>query len=299
MTIHINALDAPISAINAAIAVAQDADPKNPVASYEAGIKLIKSTKASLKAVKDIAGVSSPQYQMVADNIAQQILQCGINYYIGTTDYDVEKRRKALELQLYAWSIAVGQNAKKRCKKNYDILKQGVDNMPPAEVAIEVYKITEELRLFRLLPDKISYSVTLINNTKPLLQTIKSKLGATNPIYLSLSTQIVDNALHKVIAEVNKAQDTFTRTADEYKRRGLYKIYESLDTTTDVTTPQPTTPHKSSSDRVSNSEYGGWPVSWIITIIVSAIGAITYGGTGFFCGAIIGLGAIIIRNHKN
>lgn len=202
-----SALDEPISAINSAIAVAKSADSKNPEASLSAGTKLMNTTKAPLKAVKDIAGASSPQYQMVADNVAKQVLQCGINYYNNALDSDVESPRKAMVLQSYALSIAVGQLTKDRCKENYDILKKAVDNMPPAEVAIETRKIKEELRKFSQLPDKISHSVTLLNNTKPLLQTIKAKLGANNAFYLSLSTQVVGNALHNIIEEVNQAQN--------------------------------------------------------------------------------------------
>ena len=216
-----SALDEPISAINSAIAVAKNADKKNPEASLAAGTKLMNSTKAPLKAVKDIAGASSPQYQMVADNVAKEVLQCGINYYNNAPESDVESPRKAMVLQSYALSIAVGQLTKDRCKENYDILKQAVDNMPPAEVAIEARKVKEELRKFCQLPDKISHSVTLLNSTKPLLQTIKSKLGATNSFYLSLSTQVVGNALHNIIEEVNQAQNYFMAVIKAVKESGI------------------------------------------------------------------------------
>ncbi len=216
-----SALDEPISAINSAIAVAKNADTKSPEASLAAGTKLMNSTKVPLKTVEDIAGASSPQYQMVADNVAKQVLQCGINYYNNAPDSDIESPRKAMVLQSYALSIAVGQLTKDRCKENYDILKQAVDNMPPAEVAIESRKVKEELRKFCQLPDKISHAVTLLNSTKPLLQTIKSKLGATNSFYLSLSTQVVGNALHNIIEEVNQAQNYFAAVIKAIKESGI------------------------------------------------------------------------------
>lgn len=216
-----SALDDPISQINAAVATAKNTDSKNPEASLAAGTKLMNSTKALLKTVKDIAGASSPKYQMVADNVAKQVLQCGINYYNNAPDSDVESPRKAMVLQSYALSIAVGQLTKDRCKENYDILKQAVDNMPPAEVAIETRKVKEELRKFCRLPDKISHSVTLLNNTKPLLQTIKSKLGSSNSFYLTLSTQVVGNALHNVIEEVNQAQNYFMALIKAVKESGI------------------------------------------------------------------------------
>lgn len=217
-----SALDEPISAINSAIAIAKNADSKkDPEASLAAGTKLMESTKAPLKAVKDIAGASSPQYQMVADNVAKHVLQCGINYYNNAPDTDIESPRKAMVLQDYALSIAEGKLTKDRCQQNYDILKKAVADMPPAEVAVESRKVKEELRKFCQLPDKISHSVNLLNNTKPLLQTIKAKLGATNPFYLSLSTQVVGNALHNVIEEVNQAQNYFSAVIKAIKETGV------------------------------------------------------------------------------
>lgn len=215
------ALDEPISLINSAIATAKSADSKNSKASWDAGTKLMNSTKKALKEVKDIAGASSPQYQMVADNLAKQILQCGINYYNNVSDDDVEAPRKAMELQKYALDIAVGQLTKDRCQENYKIIKEAVDNMPPAEVAIETRKVKDELRKFCALPDKISYSINLLNNTKPLLQTIKTKLGATNSFYLSLSTQVVGNALHNLIEEVNQAQNLLSAIVNAAEKAGL------------------------------------------------------------------------------
>lgn len=215
------ALEEPLSKINSAIATAKAADNKNPNAQLDAGTKLMNSTKTALKQVKDIAGANSTQYQMIADNLAKQILQCGINYYNNAPEEDIESPRKAMVLQEYALKIAVGKLTKDRCQENYDILKKTVDSMPPASVAIEARKIKEELRKFCLLPDKITHSISLLNKTKPILQTIKTKLGSSNSFYLNISTQVVVNAMHNLIEEVNRAQNDFGKTIEEMKHRGL------------------------------------------------------------------------------
>lgn len=211
----------PISTITSAIAIAKSADTQNAEASLNAGAALMKSTREPLRQVKDIVGVESPQYQMIADNLAKQILQCGINYYNNASSDDVESPRKAMVLQEYALKIAVGKLTKDRCKENYDILKKAVDNMPPAEVALEARKVKDELRKFCNLPDKIEYSINLLNATKPLLQAIKSKLGVNNTFYLSLSTQVVGNALHNLIEEVNAAQAKFGAMVEACKKQGI------------------------------------------------------------------------------
>ena len=159
-----SALEEPLSKINSAIAIAKAADNKNPNTQLEAGTKLMNSTKPALKQVKDIVGATSPQYQMAADNLAKQILQCGITYYNNAPDEDIESPRKAMVLQEYALKIAVGKLTRDRCQENCNVLKKAIDNMPPIAVASEAKKIQYELRKFCQLPDKISYSIDLLNN---------------------------------------------------------------------------------------------------------------------------------------
>lgn len=216
-----HALEEPLSIISSAVAVAKAVPTNDANANLAAGKKLMNSTKEALKKVREIAGASSSQYQMAADSLAKQILQSGINYYNNAPDTDYESPRKAMELQAYALSIAVGKLTKDRCQENYNIIKKTVDNMPPAAVALEARKVVDELRKFCNLPDKISHSITLLNNTKPLLQTIKTKLGATNSFYLQLSTQVVGNALHNLIEEVNQVQNRFSAMVSALKAKGL------------------------------------------------------------------------------
>lgn len=215
------AVNEPIAEINAAISATKSVNSKDANANLTAGMVLMNSTKTALKQVRDIVGVTSTKYQMVADNLAKQILQCGINYYNNASDDDVESPRKAMPLQAYALQIAIGQLTKDRCQENYDILKKAVDDMPPAEVAIETRKVKEELRRFCQQPDKISHSITLLNNTKPLLQTIKAKIGTANTFYLSLSTQVVGNALYNLIEEINTAQNYFSAVVKVIKESGI------------------------------------------------------------------------------
>lgn len=215
------ALEEPISQINSAIATAKSADSKNSEESLSAGIKLMKSTKKALKQVKGIAGTTSSQYQMVADNLAKQILQCSINYYNNAPADDVYAPRTVISLYEYAFKIAVGNLTKDRCRKNYEIIKKAVENMPPVEVVDEFRKVKDELRKFCSLPDKIAHSISLLNNTRPTLKAIKTKLGATNSFYLSLSTEVVGNALNNLIEEVNVAQNKFANAIESAKSHGI------------------------------------------------------------------------------
>ena len=202
-----------INHIQDAINIAQKSKGKGATARLEAGEILMESAKQLVSQLRDLLPSSEIQYQTIVDKLGLEILQCGIDYYNDSEEPDAAK--KAMVLQWYAKDIAVGQMAIDRCKENVDILQKIIDALPPSEVFTEDSAIKEELRKYCQLPDKICHAITLLNNTKPHLQAIKDKLGVTNKYYLKISTQIVSNALHNLIEEVNAAQ---RQTASETKK---------------------------------------------------------------------------------
>lgn len=193
-----------IATLQSAINVAKASRGQGIGKRLAAGTKLMNDTKASLVQLKALLPTNDLQYQIIADKLGLEILQCGIDYYNDSEAADAA--HKAMKLQAYALSIVVGKMAKDRCKENVDILQNIIDSLPPQEVFAEDKAIKEELRKFCQQPDKICHAVTLLNNAKPHLQAIKQKLGATSAYYLNVSTQVVGNALHNVIEEVNATQ---------------------------------------------------------------------------------------------
>lgn len=196
-----------IATINAAIAEAKNVKSTNASWQLQAGTKLMNTTKADLQVVRSILGIGDMKYQMLADSLAKQILQCGINYYNNTSEDDDVSVDKAMVLQNYALSIAVGKMTKDRCKENVDILQKKKADLPPTAVKNEVKAILAELANYCKKPDLICHAVTLLNITKPQLQSMKNKLGVGNAYYLKISTMVVGNALHNVIEEVNNVQN--------------------------------------------------------------------------------------------
>ena len=202
-----------IDALSQAIDSAKSSRGEGPVSRLKAGQKLMSSTKSTLTQLRKCLKKSDIRYQTIVDKLATEILQCGIDYYNDSDDDDCAT--KAMKLQKYALTIAVGNMTKQRCKENVEILQKVIDNLPPTEVFAEDKAIREELRKYCLLPDKIVHAVTLLNNTKPYLASIKNKLGVNNSYYLKISTQIVGNALHNIIGEVNDAQSILKVNKDD------------------------------------------------------------------------------------
>lgn len=134
-----------ISKISSEVERAKKVDRKNATARKDAGKKLIDNTKESLKQLQSVLSRTDSQYQMIADKLGLEILQCGIDYYNNTEEDDAAIT--AMNLQKYAQSVVVGTLAKQRCDENVKILKKIIDNLPPKDVRIEVKAIHAQLEL--------------------------------------------------------------------------------------------------------------------------------------------------------
>lgn len=209
------------------LAISEAKSAKGSSANYRAGEKLMNSTKGSLSQLKGLLGVSDMQYQMIADKLATTILQCGINYFNETEDDDAPQ--KAMILQGFALSIAVGQVVKDRCKENVDALKK---IGPEYAIRKEMDAIGKLLKNFNN-PSSIysgspifdSYSsaspfgikkskyseldiLNLIRNARPELNKIKAKLGSNDDTYLKISSAIASAAINALVDIINKEQES-------------------------------------------------------------------------------------------
>lgn len=205
-----------ISQIEECINKAKGVQRNSPSARYDAGVTLMNGTKPLIVKLKNVCASSDMRYQNVMDKLANEILQCGIDYYNGSEDDD--KGEKAMPLQKYALQIAVGPMAKSRCQENVDILKKNIDDLPPKAVRPYVNAIISELESFKSRSSSISSINTLLNNSKPHLSNMKGVLGSTDAEYLKWSTLVVAAALGELIDEVNKAQKKVTAGYDELQR---------------------------------------------------------------------------------
>lgn len=197
-------IDPLIKNIEAEIEIAKKSRGKGGSVRLNAGRKLANATKQDLQTLKHLLSTDDIRYQMIADKLGLEILQCGIDYYNGAEAKDAAFT--AIRIQKYALNIVVGTMAKNRCQENVRILEMIIKNLPPEEVAIECNAIEEELRKYCELPDEIEHAVKLLNSCKPHLLSIRRKLGANNDFYLKISTKVANHALYNLIEEVNEAQ---------------------------------------------------------------------------------------------
>ncbi len=213
-----------VDKLKSALEMARASRGKGCNARLSAGKKLMVAVKIDLPKLKGL--LDALQYQILADELANEILQCGIDYFNDSEDDDAP--HIAMPIQKYALTIAEGSVAKERCKENVDILKKIIESLPPKEVAAETRAIRKELEKFCALPDQISHSLALLNATKSHVQSIKKKLGSTNSFYLKISTQVVGNALHNVIEEVNGAMKVFNQFTGSVQQVAFVSLKATL-----------------------------------------------------------------------
>ena len=218
-------IEVPIAKINGEISKAKNVSATDAAASLKAGNALVRNTKSALASLRMIMGSEDMQFQSISDNLAKQILQCGINYFNNTDDEDDVD--KALKLQKYALNIAVGKLVKERCKQNVDILLKKKEQ---AAYASDLAAIASELKSFRssLMPS-ISRVRSLVNNCKPHLDSLKQKTGSSNELYLKTSTVVANNALGMLIEVVNNAQDNSTVGYDVISGKLVNTIDSAID----------------------------------------------------------------------
>lgn len=163
----------------------------------EAGPKLIK--------LREAVGSTSDEYQVVADKLADTILQCGIRFYNKGDDRSRKSLMRMKSLFEYAQGIAEGQFEKDRCAENMSVLKENIEMLPPEEIEGEVMAVLNEIKKFDPKTNDANQASAFLDRVKPRLKAIRLELGYFDKIYINLSTGAVSLAHNCVVREINNA----------------------------------------------------------------------------------------------
>jgi hypothetical protein len=176
-----------------------------------AGKNLYKNTKDDLSKLKEIFGAQDFNYSNTADKVANEILQCGIDYFNYYKDSNTDPSIATMDLFEKAQSLAIGNICKQRCDENIAGLQEWIDDKPNREKETKIKphleSLRESLQLFETRAATIANAESLINQVKPDLDSIKIIIGSTDSLYLKLSTRVAAQAQHYIIEEVNSAQE--------------------------------------------------------------------------------------------
>ena len=93
---------------------------------YEYGLNLFVNCKDDLASLKKILGISDLKYKMLADNLAKEILQCGIDYF-KECENTKDPTEEGLKLLKYAKSIAISNQVLERIDSNIEGMEEFKD----------------------------------------------------------------------------------------------------------------------------------------------------------------------------
>ncbi|MEX1015081.1 MAG: CFI-box-CTERM domain-containing protein [Candidatus Paceibacterota bacterium] len=228
----------PIHSIQSQIAKCRADQKRTPKDAAEIGIGFYNTARKDLKKLRDILSSNDIEYQIIADKIANELLECSITYF----NYHVENSTgidpgdKCLELIEQAKNIAVGQKAKNRINENLPTIKDWQNSKEEREKFNEIRSENDFiLEKLKWINNKRSFTIndaeTFVESCKPKLNTIGKKIGYDSLLYKDASNAVVNNALGIVIMVVNSNEPDIPGVGvDRYIQaiKKAYKVFQSM-----------------------------------------------------------------------
>jgi predicted nucleic acid-binding Zn-ribbon protein len=218
------------------------------------GEQLHKKTKADITLLKKLLGINNIQYQMIVNKLANEILQCTIEYfnYHRDKNLDFDPGDDALRVAKYAKSLDVSGQIKNRIDENTAIIQKWVDDNP-ARKKIEkvkdvlnnidnnIEKLTELVEQSRTSGESlynmglgrnwkffdVSHNRTKLDKLTTLLKVLKSQYEILT-LRLSSSDELVkDRGNYIVLISQNILVAIFNSSFNSYNA-SAYKTEENL-----------------------------------------------------------------------
>jgi hypothetical protein len=205
----------PIRQIEDEISISKNKRQANKRDAEIYGKELYENTEGSIEQLKKILNESDLRYENIADKLANEILQCGIDFFQEFKDDDFDPSDESMNLFELAGSIAVGNIVSQRCEENTENLQEWIDEKPDRDrqklIEDELTFIGSKLERFQSLSDTISNAKDLVDTCKPKLIKIKDALGSSDDFYLNISSAVVQNAQNMLVQAVNEIIESSNR----------------------------------------------------------------------------------------
>jgi hypothetical protein len=160
----------PIHKIESQIESCKKKRKANKSGAYEYGLKVFTNSKDDLSLLKSLLGISHLKYKAIADQLANEIMQCGIDYFNQSLENESSENylESAQKLTKLADSIAVGKLAKDRAKDSLVTLA----DMKDKEVNQAIYLLKSIKDAYEKAVDEINAQVSMMSMSMSFNQTI-------------------------------------------------------------------------------------------------------------------------------
>ena len=202
--------DRPLSNIESQIEKTKQKREDNPNDAEEYGKELYKNTKEDLVFLKNVWGSNNVQYQMIANKLANEILQCAVDFFVEYRDRDeYDPGEPAMKLMKMAKAINPTGQIKSRLDENIENVQEWINDKPNRDkqniVRDDLKFIIDKLEKFQSSDDTISNALNFANSCKPRIDNMKLKLGAHDELFSKISTAVASNAQGMIVSAVNEA----------------------------------------------------------------------------------------------
>ena len=206
--------DRPISNIENQVEKTKKKRTDNANEAEEYGVELYKNTKEDLAFLKNVLGASNVNYQLSANKIANEIVQCSIDFFNECRENDEhDPGEDAMKLLKMAKAISPNGQTKTRVEETIVSVQEWVDDKPERDrnkkIKGDLDFVVAKLERFQKLSDTVVNSKELVVLCKPKLDNMKRALGSTDDFYLKISSAVVGNAQGMLVTAVNNVQESF------------------------------------------------------------------------------------------
>ena len=281
----------------------------------KAGQELYTSTSSDLTQLKSIVGASDLKYTSIADKVANEILQCSIDYFNDSQEQDStsDYAEIAMKLAKQAEALAIGKLTKDRIKDSIETLEGMKEKELSQAIAVlraikdayeeacrQIDKQVDELQYVTFGTTRIPNPNVSINWSR--VEEMKRNCLAWDKVSEVIREAIPPQNIDKIKRASNASKISeykslvnfvLSKISNSYKSRIAYINYWE--------TPEPTTSSSSSSSSSrttissstssSQSDFEFAPNAWwILGLLGLIIGAMAGEVGGAVVGALIGAG---------
>ena len=172
------------------------------------GKRLYQQTSESLSQIKEILGSKNLKFSSISDKVSNEVLQCGIDYFVHYRDTRTDPGNTSLNLFRKAEELAIGGIAIQRCQENMENLEEWIADKPERDkqqqIIIDLEKVMEIIDKVESLNKTVDNAKLFLASTRKYLFNIRSILGSNDEYYLDISSRIASDAQGMCVSEINK-----------------------------------------------------------------------------------------------
>jgi len=225
-----------VSKIKTRIETAHRKRTTDKVNAANAGETLFRQTGPDLAHLKFIVGIEDFTYSNIADKIANEILQCGIDYFNDCEEKKSENNyhERVETLLKYAKQIAIGPIIVAKVEKNISTLaeilrhkgQEYIDKILALCDDPMIINLESKFRISYSSREMIAKAKKIITLAKPDLLCIKDN----NDRYLGISTRVASDTYHLIKAGVDQIQEKLDASSETEIIKSALEVTELIDT---------------------------------------------------------------------